>query len=234
MTGVSRRQVIGLTAGLLLVATRPALAGVPTFIGPDEVPLAELLTPPPADDSAATMAEIAAFHLFELKRTAEESSRAIADDEETLQRFFGGMGISLDVKSLPLADLLFQRLGNTTRRIVHPAKVAFNRHRPSLVDRTIVPLINVPRSGAYPSGHATFGALTGQVLARMLPEWASILKTRADEYGLSRYIAGVHFLTDIEAGKQAAALIETALLKNADFQQALSLATPELRKALRF
>ena len=217
-----------------MLAARPAIASAPTFIGPDEVPLATLLPPPPADDSAATKAELAAFHVFEGKRSQEEASRAIADNEETLQRFFGGMGISLDVKSLPLTDLLFRRLANTAGRVVHPAKVAFGRSRPPEIDPSIVPLIKVPRSGAYPSGHATFGALTGQVLARMLPEWASILKARADEYGLSRYIAGVHFLTDIEAGKQAAVLIEAALLKNADFQQALKLATPELRKALRF
>ena len=56
-------------------------------------------------------------------------------------------------------------------------------------------------SPSYPSGHTTYGTLMGTILARMLPEKRDELYARITDYGHSRMIAGVHYRSDIDAGK---------------------------------
>jgi len=66
----------------------------------------------------------------------------------------------------------------------------------------------------------------------MVPERASAIFDRAAEYAHNWVIAGVHFPTDIEAGRIAASVIDNALLHNARFVLDFSRAKAEVRRAL--
>jgi acid phosphatase (class A) len=87
-------------------------------------------------------------------------------------------------------------------------------------------------SFSYPSGHATFGALTAILLAQMVPEKHDALMARGWDYGRARVVNGVHFPTDVEAGRIAATVMVALMMQNAHFRAELAEAKAELRSVL--
>jgi acid phosphatase (class A) len=231
MITLNRRLAAGLLAGSIFAAV-PALAEEASFLKASDVPLVDLLPAPPAPDSEKTKAEIAAFHAFETTRTDEQAKRAIADDDETVFRFLDGMGVKLDPAKVPLTAKFFEGIAATEGEIVDPAKKVWARPRPPVADPTIKPLIELSKSGAYPSGHATLGMLFGITLAKMMPEKKDEIMARALDYGYSRYVVGVHYPSDIEASKMAGAAIGNALLHNEAVLKAMEPVKAELRAAM--
>jgi acid phosphatase (class A) len=65
----------------------------------------------------------------------------------------------------------------------------------------------------------------------MVPEKATELYARGYQYGANRVIAGVHFPTDLEAGRMAATVIAAGLMQNPQFQSEFETAKAELRAA---
>jgi acid phosphatase (class A) len=85
---------------------------------------------------------------------------------------------------------------------------------------------------SYPSGHSTFGVTTAILLAAMVPEKREELFARGWEYGHNRVIGGVHFPTDVEAGRIEATAMVALMMRNEGFKQDLAAAKAELRQAL--
>jgi hypothetical protein len=80
------------------------------------------------------------------------------------------------------------------------AKYTYSLFRPSQADPTITLAVSLPNHPSYPSSHScTSGAGTG-VLGALFPSEASRLDTMADEIGLSRLYAGIHYRFDIDVG----------------------------------
>ena len=233
MNTISRRFAIAMMASVLLINAAPSFAeDAKPFVTDADVALLDLIPAPPAQDSAVTKAEIAAYHAMETTRTDEQAKFAIADDEETVFRFLDGMGVKLDPAKLPLAAKFFERVAATEGAAVDPAKKLWNRPRPPLVDATIKPLIKLSSSGSYPSGHATLGMLLGITLSKMIPEKKDAFMERAVQYGQSRFVVGVHYESDLEASKMAGAAVGNAMLHNADFLKEMEAAKAELRTAM--
>ena len=72
------------------------------------------------------------------------------------------------------------------------------------------------------------------MLAQMVPEKAAELITRGQEYGDNRVLAGVHYLTDVEAGRRVATATATALLASPIFRAELAAARVETRHSLGY
>jgi acid phosphatase (class A) len=87
---------------------------------------------------------------------------------------------------------------------------------------------------SYPSGHSTFGAVCGILLAEMIPEKRVELFARARQYGESREIVGAHYPSDVEAGLLAGTIGAALLMQNASFQRKFFEAQAELRAALNY
>jgi acid phosphatase (class A) len=87
-------------------------------------------------------------------------------------------------------------------------------------------------SYSYPSGHSTFGAVTGILLANMVPEKRRELFARAWDYGESRVVGGVHFPTDVESGRIEATAMVALMMQGAEFRADLAAARVELRRSL--
>ena len=153
-------------------------------------------------------------------------------DISTVFRFLDGMGIKLDPAKVPVAAKFFEQVAATEGAVVDPAKKLWARPRPPLADPTIVPLIKLSKSGAYPSGHATLGMLMGITLAKMIPEKRDAFMARAVEYGYSRFVVGVHYASDLEASKMAGAVIGDVMLHDDKFLAAMEPARAELRAAM--
>jgi acid phosphatase (class A) len=87
-------------------------------------------------------------------------------------------------------------------------------------------------SYSYPSGHSTYGAITGILLANMVPEKRRELFARGWDYGESRVVGGVHFPTDVESGRIEATAMVALMMQNAEFRADLAAARVELRRSL--
>jgi acid phosphatase (class A) len=205
----------------------------PLFLPTGAIDLPALLEPPPAQDSATTKSEIELVRKTQATATDAEKKLAIADAVEDV--FVLGasvLGPNFTAANLPTAAAFFAKVHHTEGEFVDPAKKTWNRLRPPLADPAIVPCTKLSMSGAYPSGHATSGYLWGIVLAQMVPEKSAAIFARAAEYGHSRIVCGMHYPTDIEAGRISAAVIAAALMSNPNFKSEFGPARAEIRKLL--
>ena len=87
-------------------------------------------------------------------------------------------------------------------------------------------------SPSYPSGHATVGALMAILLADLVPERREALFARGWEYGDARVISGVHYPSDVEAGRMLGSLLAGLLQQDARFRADLGAVRSELRTVL--
>jgi acid phosphatase (class A) len=218
---------------LLLAVAGPAAAQDFVFLSKGEVDLTRLLAPPPDESSDQEKRDLAAVIDAQKARTPPQVERAVADNAISIQRFSDVLGPRFEVEQLPAFTAFFNRMQGDSRLVVLATKDAWNRRRPFLVSDDVLFVGAKPGSvGSYPSGHATFGYLTAIVLAEMLPEKRAALFTRGREYGDNRVIAGVHFPTDVEAGRIAATVIAAALMRSPAFRSEFETAKAELRRVL--
>lgn len=85
----------------------------------------------------------------------------------------------------------------------------FMRPRPYVTHRDGLPDVVAMRrlpskydNTSFPSGHTSFAFATATVLAALLPERAALVMARAGRYGDHRVILGVHFPSDVAAGRK--------------------------------
>lgn len=221
-----------LFALILAVAPTSTRAEPQPFVTAADVPLTRLLAPPPEPDSREARAELGRVLSLQVTRTPEMEAQALADGVQDVSRFADVLGPALGNGSLPKLRAFFARIGATEEAVTDPAKTAWSRPRPFQASDLVRPVGPVSRSGSYPSGHATLGALMGIVLADMVPERGAAIMRRAWAYGSSRLVTGNHFPSDIEAGRMAATAIAAVAATRDDYRQGFEEAKAELRSAL--
>jgi acid phosphatase (class A) len=96
------------------------------------------------------------------------------------------------------------------------------------------PVADTSYAPSYPSGHAAVGAMMAIVLADMVPEQRSALFAFGWEYGEARVISGVHFPSDVEAGRILGTMLVEMMQQDARFRADLNIAREELRLALGY
>ena len=81
------------------------------------------------------------------------------------------------------------------------AKYHYFNPRPSQLDASIKTQIGMPNFPSYTSGHSTFSAAAASILSYLFPSGATSFAAMRDEAGISRLYGGIHYRSDIEAGK---------------------------------
>jgi len=147
-------------------------------------------------------------------------------------RFDDVLGPRFAKDALPLTEALFKRVLKDTSRVLAPAKKHWNRPRPYAQSVALRPCLNRPLDASYPSGHSAFGHLAAILLAQAVPEKAAGLFARGERFARQRLVGGVHFPSDVEAGKLAAVVIAQALFENPRFQADFTEVRAEIRTAL--
>jgi acid phosphatase (class A) len=227
-----RQSVRVLLLVFLLLLPQQGAAGDAPFFTAEQVDLTKLLAPPPVVGSPQQQKEVAILLALQQERTPEQEAQAQADEARTAFRFADVLGQDFAASKLPLAEALFKQVQRTAGAVVSPAKDHWNRPRPFASDAAIRPCVHRPPGPSYPSSHATFGTVIGIILADMLPEKAAAIYARADLYRLRREIGGVHYPSDVEAGRIAGTVIAAFLRRDPAFLAEYATARAEVRQVL--
>ena len=112
-------------------------------------------------------------------------------------------------------------------------KERFRRLRPYEIEPRIVACIDDVRGDlSYPSGHAAYAYAIASVLVAMVPERAAALESRAREFARQGMMCGVHFPSDLDAGRTAAVRLVREMWTDQGFIADLAAARSELRSAM--
>ena len=221
------------SALLLFVAVPLHAEDAKPFTDAKEINLVDLLKPPPALHSPEMQAELAEILNLQVTRSKAMEERAAADAEENIWRFSDAVNNPAFTKEkLPKFAAFFDRIVETEDAVTDPYKAVWKRPRPHLYSDLVKPCVPLSKSGSYPSGHTTLGTLMGIVLSDMLPEKRDIIMARAWEYGENRLIGGIHYESDIEAGRISGTVIAQVILEHEDYKTEFAAAKTELRVAL--
>ncbi len=214
---------------LLLLAALPAFAAD----GP-AVDLAALLPPPPASGSPAARRDLQGVLDVQAHRTPAEAAAARADEAHSVFRYADVFGAAFTPQELPRTAALFARVVAYDKGEVKAVKAYWHHPRPALVSHAVHPLSQErPDDWSYPSGHSTLGYTEAVLLANMVPERRAAIFARADLYAQHRIVMGVHYPSDVEAGRLAGTVLGGRLLADPAWQADFDAARAELRAALQ-
>jgi acid phosphatase (class A) len=217
----------------LQMLASPAFPQDFAYLSKHDVDLTMLLAPAPDPKSEQQQRDLAAVLDAQQTRTPPQIERAVADNALSIFRFDDVLGPAFTAERLPVTTTFFKRAQSDSRLVILAGKEAWDRPRPFLVSAEVHFVGEKPATvGSYPSGHSTFGYLTAILLAGMLPEKSAALYARGAEFGVNRVLAGVHFPSDVEAGRISATVIAAALMRSPAFQTEFAAAKIELRRVL--
>jgi acid phosphatase (class A) len=230
-----RQLIAGLVVGIAIAALAAWWPRQPafTYLDGQTGPFVELFAPPSAPASAATRRELDELLELQLKRTPAQVEAARADRKTEMSRFYGSLGLP-ETAELPRVEKLVNAAEDDVRLYVRAAKEHFRRLRPGEIEPRIETCIgNVRQDLSYPSGHSAYGYATAYLLADLAPEKRDALLARADEFARQRMVCGVHFRSDIDAGREAALWLVAHMTESQRFADDFAAADMELREALR-
>ena len=214
---------------LAFVSLLPGCTSAPHYEAIRPVILSKVLPPPPEAGSPADKKDLADVLAAQKQRTPGQAAEAKLDAQLDIFRFRPALGGKFTPDNLPVTVAFFRQVKLDEDVLIEAAKRHYNRPRPFVASAAVHPVVPQPPNASYPSGHAAFAYVNGTLLAKMLPEKKAAIMARAAHYARNRVIGGVHYPTDITAGKEAAAVIVDALLEDAEFRADFGKARAELR-----
>jgi acid phosphatase (class A) len=229
---MTQRSLSVCLLGFLLIAAAPA-PKAPLLLNQANFDPAQLLPPPPADDSVAGRDELAELHRIDQTRDPVELAQARHDDEvKSVAIFAEAVGPGFDLARLPATAALFKTVRAEEKGAANRAKDHFLRKRPWIVDPTLHSCFtdDEPRS-SYPSGHTTMGYSMAGILARLMPSKAPAIMARAASYARGRLVCEVHFPADVAAGQAYGSMIAERLMQSPAFRAQFDAAAAELAAA---
>lgn len=186
------------------------------------------LQPPPSNSSFRTQEELKLLLEYQKNRSESQITQIIQE-----------VNISSAIMAdRPVNDYFDSAKFPSTAKLLHEAfhdltvvvffeKRHFDRVRPSMLEPNIKPVIDVPNHPSYPSGHSTQAHLIALLLSELVPDREKSLLEKADAIAKNREIAGLHYPSDSEAGRQLARQFKDLILENPEFEKLLEQAKQE-------
>ncbi|RJF96303.1 phosphatase PAP2 family protein [Noviherbaspirillum saxi] len=198
-----------------------------------------LLPSPPAAGSAVSAADEEAYRTT---RSARGTLRwqlaaqdAILSFPKAAEAFSCTLGMPISQEATPHLNMLMRRSLADAGLATYAAKDKYQRTRPFIVHKeescTPKEEAHLSKDGSYPSGHAALGWAWALILAEIAPERVNALLARGHDFGQSRVICGVHWQSDVDAGRVVGAAAVARLHADPMFQAQLAAAKAEVESA---
>lgn len=222
--------------------TDPHFNLLPGYLTQSDLPDSlQLLSPPPAQDSAALARDEEAREEAVHLRGAARWEMAIRDAQlnfpQPAENFSCAMGIAIDEQNTPHLYMLMQAMLTDVGLSTYAVKNKFHRTRPFVThtEGTCTPGDEevLRTDGSYPSGHAAVGWGWALALAEINPERSNEILSRGMAFGQSRVICNAHWQSDVEAGRIMAAATVSRLHADSGFLTDLQAAREEVSRARR-
>lgn len=161
-------------------------------------------------------------------RTPEQVAWAKLVEKDNVFNHASVIGEWFKAERLPMTAVLFKAIAEDMHALDGVAKVPFQRPRPSSIDSWVKPCVSVPGSSSYPSGAATKAFVWAELLSEALPAKRDEIRARAHRAAWGRVIGGVHFPSDIVAGRLLAQAYVAECRKSTAFREAFDACKQEL------
>lgn len=207
------------------------------YLQPAELPDSHGLLPaPPAANSAALAADEDAYRstrkLRDTPRWALATKDADLEFPKAAETFSCALAMPISAEATPHLNMLLRRVRADASRATDKAKNYYKRRRPFAVhgDKNCTPGERL-RDDSYPSGHSSIGWAWALVLAEIAPDRANAILPRGLAFGQSRVVCGVHWKSDVEAGRLVGASVVSRLHADPVFAAQLAAARKEIEGA---
>jgi DNA polymerase III epsilon subunit-like protein len=183
------------------------------FLRPEDRPDALVMIPPPPPAGSSRLAADVELYRESLRWRDTPRWRLATSDADVqfphaADIFSCAAGIRIAESTTPHLYSLLQRVIVDAGKSTAAAKKKYDRARPFALygHSTCVPNDEaiLKTNGGYPSGHSSLGWAWALVLAELIPQRADAILSRGYEFGQSRVICGVHWQTDVDAGRMIA------------------------------
>lgn len=201
----------------------------------------EILPPAPTPADAVFSYDMAQYYWGKTVRSSERGKQAaedaILDIDHVLANFSPCIGVTLSRENTPVITDLLAGILVTDGLATGDAKHYYNRMRPFVLfeEQSLTPGDEsyLRGNGSYPSGHTCFGWAAALVLAEINPERQNEILRYGYEFGQSRVICGVHFQSDVDAGRVMGAALVARLHADKDFMKKLEKAKKEFSRVAK-
>lgn len=167
------------------------------------------LQPPPPNATPETVSELNYIVEGQHLASKEDIAFGISIDKARNHYAWWSREVKAITGSAPSPDRFYMIADMSEGFLMH-LKGHFDRARPyqlgPLLGKNIHMFLSDPRTPAYPSGHAFEAYLFALILGDEYPRYAPEFLALADTVGATRIIGGVHYPSDITAGRTAAVI----------------------------
>ena len=210
------------------------------YLNPKQLPDSlALLPPPPAAGSAQQAADL---DTYKRTRALRDTPRwALAAKDANLKfpaaasTFECALQVPISQEATPNLNMLLRRTLLDAGLATYAAKNKYNRERPFVAEKqaTCTPAEEavLSKDGSYPSGHASLGWAWALVLVQAAPQRMDAVLQRGYAFGQSRVICGVHWQSDVDAGRVIGAAAVARLQSDDTFKAQVALARDEIAQA---
>lgn len=205
--------------GTMMNAASVALGG--HFVKPSAFDITKVLPPPPEAGSLAAKTDLDVVLHAQTWRTPAEAEWAKFIDKDNAFNHASVLGAWFTKENLPVTAKFLSDVTDDANAVGALTKQFYSRQRPSQIDPRVQPLVPVPATAAYPSGHVTRAFTWAMVLAEIFPDRRDALLERAHRAAWGRVLAGVHFPSDLIGGQLMAEAIVAELKKSESFRAAV-------------
>lgn len=215
-------------------------ARVSGFLKPADIPDSlSLLPPPPGKGSPGFAADEEAYRVTRAYRGTPRWNLAVKDADLNFPAAPEAFSCAVDV---PITEAVTPRLYDLMRRSLvdsagatFAAKDRYRRVRPFVANKgsTCTPEYEpeLMKNGSYPSGHSSIGWTWALILTELVPGRENAILSRGYAFGENRVVCGVHWQSDVAAGRVVASGLVARLHADPAFRNAMAAAGAEITAA---
>lgn len=185
------------------------------FLSKEEIK--SLLGQYPTLGSVSGLADLDTLLQYQNTRTKEECEYAASQDSVSIESLFVKNDGPLSKKEAKKLKIRLAFLYAEAGYNILKAKNLYERPRPYDSHSQLKPCIPKETSFSYPSGHTTLGRTLARTLSEIYPERAALFMKRSNEISRNRIIGGVHYPSDVAAGKILGDEIADVIVKSKAF-----------------